>query len=109
MEKRNQSGEGLRKFTGPNQTEKEVKISEALDKIGKELGGKRPTAGAHVCRCIPLMAVRRANSRSRLCHGQGAARLPHRGALSPRSSSLVVALTSTQGGRKCAAAGSLLF
>jgi aryl-alcohol dehydrogenase-like predicted oxidoreductase len=46
IEERQKSGEGIRKMLGGKQTENEVKISEALDKVRGELGAKSITAVA---------------------------------------------------------------
>lgn len=46
IEERKKQGEGLRSFMGPEQSEVEAKISEALDKVREELGAKSITAVA---------------------------------------------------------------
>ncbi|QIX00904.1 hypothetical protein AMS68_006421 [Peltaster fructicola] len=46
LEERQKAGEGLRSFFGDKQTENEVKISEALDKVAEEHGIQSPTAVA---------------------------------------------------------------
>ena len=46
LEERKKAGEGLRGLTGPNQSEDEVKMSEALCKVAAEHGIESPTAVA---------------------------------------------------------------
>jgi len=46
LEERKKKGEGLRSIMGDGQSEEQVKISEALDKIGQEHGGVSVTAVA---------------------------------------------------------------
>ena len=46
LEERKKAGEGLRGFTGPTQTEDQVKMSEALCKVAAEHGIESPTAVA---------------------------------------------------------------
>ena len=43
MEERKKNNEGLRSLTGAGQTENDVKISEALEKVAKEHGLESPT------------------------------------------------------------------
>lgn len=46
IEERQSHGEGLRKYGGETQTEEQVKISAALDKVREELGANSITAVA---------------------------------------------------------------
>lgn len=100
LEARREKGEGLRPFRGTEQTIEEAKISEALEKVGKELGtesvtasvffrllweGARADDGTPSCTCL-----RYAEDSLRLPHRRrpqdGAPRSQHRGALLPSSS-----------------------
>jgi len=57
LEERKKAGEGLRSFESAEQTEDEVKISEALEKVANELGTKSITAVAlaYVLQKVPYV------------------------------------------------------